>query len=147
MGFAVADRRGGWLSACVRFRFRVSFILFAWFIATGGLWDVTQVVAWGRMFTGYVPAMSIRAAVEKTFIGEMCGLCEVVQKGKQDQERENAPAPENKSFVKLPVFGPLPVSEPMHVPALAPLVFASIDLWPVGKGRAAPPLPPPRLLA
>ena len=113
-------------------------------MATGGQWDVTQVVAWSRMFTGYAQEMTLSAAATKTFSGEMCGLCRVVQEGKREQTPSGDATPA-KAFGKM--LDLVPLTETAKV--LAPVVRAEVALAAASPwqscGRATPPLPPPRV--
>lgn len=112
----------------------------------GGQWDLMQVVAWSRMFAGYAQTMSLTAATQKTFSGKMCRLCQVVQKGKQEQEK-NAPPATNSGKVRT--LDTLPPSASVN--ALAPTrraigtILAPRAL--AGRDRLPPPLPPPRAIA
>lgn len=127
----------------MRRQFQVFGCLAAWLIAMGGQWDLVQVVAWSRMFAGYAQTMSLTAATQKTFSGQMCRLCQVAQKGKQAQEK-NAPPATASGKVK-PLDTLLPSAA---VKALAPtrraigIVLAPRTL--AGRDRVPPPLPPPR---
>ncbi len=125
-------------------RRRLIGLLFAWCLATGAPWDLVQVFAWGRMWTGHLQTQSASAALAATFSPEgLCGVCEVVQSAKQGSgEGETAPFPALLGKVLL-----LPtLTEGV---ALAPdAAFAPHRwIWLVGDpglARAAPPVPPPR---
>jgi hypothetical protein len=123
--------------------------LFAWLVATGGHWDLTQAFAWGKMFATYSKSMSFSTALKKTFSTEgMCDICRLVDDAKK-QESESAPgtAPDasGKSFAKLfHVFAPADL-KPAALPVLLPL--SPNDHVAPSADRAAPPLPPPRSLA
>lgn len=119
-------------------------VLFAWLMATGAQWDAVQTYGWGRMFANYSRTMPWSKAIERTFSGEMCGVCRTVAAAKQ-QERENAPVvPGNESGTKVLL---------VYQPA-ASFVFSLSEpsAWPpsdqqlMGMPRAAPPVPPPRNL-
>ncbi len=130
-------------------RRQVSLILTltAWLLATGSHWDLVQTFGWGRMIVTYSHSMSLRQAVEKTFAGDtLCGVCEVVQGAKQQQDAAGAKipgtkAPEKIFFVSTP--GVLVYASP--APSCAGLVPAVSAL--LSAERTAPPLPPPRTLA
>ena len=116
-------------------------LLFAWFCANGAIWDVVQVVAWGRMFTQNVKNQSIGRALLRTFDGsEPCKLCALARTG-HDAEQQ-APAPASGHDKKIPLV--------CHT--AAPVVFAPPDFsWPEipsdsGCTRTEPvPVPPPRV--
>jgi len=136
-----------WFHA-VRQRVQVVLCLFAWCIATGCQWDLAQLVAWGRMFKDYSQAMSLSAAAQKTFSGEMCPLCKAVQKGKQEQE-QNAPkstAP-GKADAKLLDACPLSTMASVLSPERKVVGTIIAQTPSVGRARTAPPVPPPRLVA
>lgn len=78
-------------------------------MATGSQWDLVQVVAWGRMFTGYSAEMSLTAAAKKTFSGELCTLCHVAQDGRKQQESGGDTAPPGKQSGKMLDLCPLAV--------------------------------------
>ncbi len=62
---------------------------FAWLCANGAIWDVAQVVAWGRMFANYSETMSMGAALAETLDpAKPCPLCLSVAaaKGKSRSE-------------------------------------------------------------
>ncbi len=130
--------------ATVRRRLQASLACFAWFLATGSHWDLAQVVAWGRMFSKYSGEMPITAAVQKTFSGEMCGMCEAVQKGRQQQDSDGARIPEAtqpRKFVDLFSLGP---PGKFIFPALTKIGTIGSVASPAGRERPAPPSPPPR---
>jgi hypothetical protein len=128
----------------VRRRLQILLCLFAWFVATGCQWDFAQVVAWGRMFAGYSQEMSLSAAAEKTFGGEMCPICKAVQKGRQAQERNAAtPSAAGRSEIKSPIasmqYGVVVFSPAAEiVGVIAPLAVTE------GRGRSEPLVQPPR---
>ena len=52
-------------------------------MASGSLWDVVQVFAWGCMYVLNLETQSMTEALAKTFSGDaMCGVCETVQSAK-----------------------------------------------------------------
>lgn len=127
-------------------RFSLVLTLAAWLLATGSQWDLAQMFAWGRMIATYSQSMSVVQAVQKTFEGEMCAVCAVVQDAKQNQTPDGTPAPENKLTGKI-FFVSAPVAPWIGSPApqcagLAPALSA-----PSSADRGAPPSPPPRALA
>ncbi len=128
----------------MRRRLSLSLTLVAWLLATGSHWDLLQTYAWGRMFVGYARAMSLTTAAEETFSGQMCDLCKAVQKGKQEQRSPEALA---TAKVRLPEAAPPAASGSVVSPArlIVGLIPAETQL--AGRGRMAPPLPPPRAAA
>jgi hypothetical protein len=59
-------------------------LLGAWLFAGGAVLDVAQVVAWTRMFAGYVRTESIASAARDTFDpGRPCALCRRVSQARQ----------------------------------------------------------------
>ena len=125
-------------------RRRLIGLLFAWCLATGAPWDLVQVFAWGRMWTGHLQTQSASAALAATFSPEgLCGVCEVVQSAKQRSgEAEATPFATLLGKVLL-----LPaLTEGV---ALAPDTASAPHRWSwlagdTGLARAAPPVPPPR---
>lgn len=115
--------------------------LAAWLLATGSHWDLMQTYAWGRMFVSYAQAMSLTAAAEETFSGEMCDLCKVVQKGKQEQRAPEVPS---TARVRLPDVAPPAAVASVVSPARLPIGIVPAPVPLTGRGRMAPPLPPPR---
>ena len=128
---------------------RLQFVLgcVAWFMATGSQWDLTQVVAWGRMFAGYAQEMTLSAAAKKTFSGEMCSICRIADEGRKAQAGTDTRLPEGKSPGKpielCPVAAAARVVSPLHREIGRVLPPAC----PAGRERATPPSPPPRALA
>jgi hypothetical protein len=128
----------------MRRRFPVFLTLVAWLLATGSHWDLVQTYAWSRMFMGYAQAMSLTAAAEETFSGEMCDLCKAVQKGKQEQSAPKVPATAKS---RLPEAVPPSATAAIVSPAPLVIGLVSAPAEPAGRGRMAPPLPPPRAAA
>jgi hypothetical protein len=118
--------------------------LFTLCLVTSGLqWDLLQVVAWSRMLADNSQSMSFARAVEKTFNGDMCPLCRVVDHAKQQQARNPAAAVRTDS--KLILF--------CHTVSVVVLPGPrATRTWPAdapapGEIRRTPPVPPPRLAA
>ena len=128
----------------MRPRLQLCALLFAWFMATGGQWDVLQVFAWSRMFAGYAREMSVTAALSQTFQPDnLCSICRAVKAAKQQQEQ--APMAGGKELGKiLLVFEPAP-----QIVVVRPSFssWSPSDQIIPGIGRAAPPTPPPQFLA
>ncbi|HEY0947342.1 MAG TPA: hypothetical protein VGD81_18805 [Opitutaceae bacterium] len=124
-------------------RLQLSAVLLAWLLATGSHWDLVQTVAWGRMIGNYARDMSMVEAIRLTFTsGKLCRMCEAVQEAKQQQSDATVPGGKLDGKVLL-VFQPAP-HVVIDVPALERWVPAD-DTW-SGRGRASPPVPPPREL-
>jgi len=135
------------LAADMRRQFSLVLTLIAWLFATGGHWDFVQAYGWGRMIVTYSQSMSLQQAVKKTFAGNtLCGVCEVVQDGKQQQDANGAKTPGPKAPEKLVfVSAPSVLVYASPAPRCAGLIadlpaLASADL-------SAPPGPPPRWLS
>lgn len=117
-------------------------LLLAWLCANGALLDVVQVVAWGRMFSGYRETMSVGAALRATFDpAKPCELCVGVAQAKDVAEKSPA-VPAGRAAEKLVLACETP----------ARLIFVSIPTdWPAALASAGPlrtesvPVPPPRV--
>ena len=126
-------------------RRRVLWLLLGWCLATGAPWDLVQVFAWGRMWTGHLQTRSPVAALAATFDPqEICGICEVVQTARSAAEGRETPLP--AAAEKSPL---LPVPE-KDSPLVEPAARTVESLRPGhlesrGRTRNRPPLPPPRL--
>jgi hypothetical protein len=114
-------------------------------MATGSQWDLVQVIAWGRMFTGYSNEMSLTDAAKKTFSGELCSLCQVAQDGRKQQESGGDTAPPAKSVGKMIDLCPLTTTTPVLAPRNGNVGRIADFLVSDGRGRACPPNPPPRV--
>lgn len=121
--------------------------LAAWLLATGSHWDLVQTFGWARMIVTYSHSMSLRLAVEKTFAGDaLCGVCEVVQGAKEQQDATGTKAPGTKAPEKIVFLGTQGVLV-YATPAPQCVGLVSIRSACLSADRAAPPLPPPRTLA
>lgn len=124
-------------------RRKVSLImtLAAWLLATGSHWDLVQTFAWGRMIAAYSESMPLTEAIRRTFTAEnLCGVCEIVQQARQDQDPATPPAGKLNLKVQL-AFPAVPVvvvsapeSNPWH--QAAPVALGILP--------PPPPTPPPR---
>jgi hypothetical protein len=128
----------------MRQRFQLPALLLAWFIATGGQWDLVQTFAWGRMFANYSRIMSVESALRLTFRPDnLCSVCKLVRAAKQQQEQSPAAAAKAVGKILL-VFEPVPAVVVAALP---------IEPWTVeaktmrSAERGAPPIPPPRSFA
>ncbi|MFO1447243.1 MAG: hypothetical protein U1F61_03610 [Opitutaceae bacterium] len=115
-------------------------------MATGSHWDLVQVVAWARMFAGYSEVMSLSEAAAKTFAGETCTLCQLAQDGKQQQQQgsKERSTPPPASSAKAVEFCPLTADAVVLPPLAKPVGLLAAIVAPEGRGRASPPIPPPR---
>lgn len=129
----------------VRRRIQYLMVFFAWFMATGSQWDVMQVVAWGKMFADYSQGMTLSAAAKKTFSGEMCSICLVVQDGRKQQESSGDKLPQGKISSKMLDLCPLAVAVSVFAPEREQTGTMAAVLDVDGRGRVSPPVPPPRV--
>lgn len=68
-------------------------LVLAWLCANGAVWDVVQIVAWGRMFTVYSSYLPTGKALERTFDGSKpCEICEIAQHGRDDTQQQQSPS-------------------------------------------------------
>jgi hypothetical protein len=122
-------------------RIQISLALCLCFLGTGAQWDLIQVFAWGRMTVEHAQSMPLSQAVEKTFDGEMCGICRMVANAKkQEQSRSNFP--ELKMESKILLFFQAPPKVVVEAPRSA--AWRPTEATVVTAGRSAPPVPPPR---
>ena len=125
----------------MRQRFQLCALLIAWFMATGGQWDLVQTFAWGRMFVNYSRIMPLASALRLTFQPDnLCNVCKLVKAAKQQQEQSSA-APSKALGKILLVFAPVPTVVVASVPT-EPWPVETIKMGSVERG--APPIPPPR---
>ncbi len=127
----------------MRRKLSISCLLFAWLCANGALWNVVQVVAWGKMLHDYSLVMPLARAVQITFDGSApCDLCRLSQSA-EETARQQLPheAALGGGMEKL-----LLVSE--SLPAV--ILTAPDFVWPGVVNDAGPartesvPVPPPR---
>jgi hypothetical protein len=127
----------------VRRKTSIAFLLLAWLCANGSLWEVVQVVAWGKMFARYTQEFSVGDALARTFdASKPCALCKVAQKGHNAASaNEQTPASTGATDKVLLAF---------HT--TAPLVIVAPDFsWPGVTDDSsltrteAVPVPPPRV--
>jgi len=116
-------------------------LLFAWLCANGAVWDVAQIFAWARMFTGYTQTLSVTAALTETFdASKPCDLCLNIAKAKAAEQKQ-APQTIERSAEKI--F--LACETPAKI-----LLEPAIRDWADAPWRAAVtrteavPVPPPR---
>jgi hypothetical protein len=66
----------------------------AWLCASGAMLDVTQAVAWTRMFAGYARSESVVSAVKDTFDpGRPCALCRAVGRAREASNQHGPAVP------------------------------------------------------
>lgn len=125
----------------MRSRFQLLVALTLCAVATGSQWDVLQVVGWGRMVMTYSRTMSVSQAVSKTFSGEMCDICRLVNAAGKADHATN-PVPEVKAESKALLF----CHATPRVIFFAPVVVSFVPTEPTAPStlRSAPPVPPPR---
>ncbi len=123
----------------VSHRLKVVAVLFAWLLATGVQWDLVQTAGWSRMFFRYAESMSYVQAAQRTFGGEMCGVCKAVNQAKQQQD---AAMPQDGSKAKLVMLCPPSPRFVFSAPDCTP--WSPSDRHPLSADRPVPPTPPPR---
>jgi hypothetical protein len=116
--------------------------LSAWLVATGGVWDLVQVVAWGNMFSSRLATMSVREAAQQTFLPEAkCNLCLAVEDGKRAQD-ESAGATGGDISSKTPIVFNAVVPFSVNPPGGVSRVW--VEPGYASYRREVPPCPPPR---
>jgi hypothetical protein len=138
--FSLAEARRRELPPAVPQRVRVLLILFSWFLASGSQWEVVQVFGWARMVVRYADSMSVVQAIERTFGGEMCGVCQTVNAARDPSETPGLPPDGAQTKPLLICFAPPEVI--LGAPASGRLPPSDWRL--AGCDRASPPTPPPR---
>ena len=125
----------------VRRAFPTACLLFAWLCANGAVWDVVQVFAWARMFTGYAQTMTVTTALEETFdTDKPCEICRTVSKAKETA-RQQTPQTVERSAERILLACEPPVRVVIEAPR---------SEWPEPFIAHAPlrtervPVPPPR---
>ncbi|MDD2765383.1 MAG: hypothetical protein PHE83_15580 [Opitutaceae bacterium] len=120
----------------------VACLLAAWLCATGALLDVAQMVAWTRMFTGYVRTLPVAQALSRTFDPEKpCALCLAVQKARETGRRQQSP-PTVAAGQKVVL-----ISQPAEslAPAAIPVAWLESDQMSTSSWSPPVPVPPPRI--
>jgi len=124
----------------------IAFLL-AGFLTTGAQWDLVQIVGWARMAAQAARAgASLGEALEETFSGELCEICEAVDEARQAQ---NSPANGSTSpkagKLVLAVYPAADALRFSEAPADAVAGQWSLSDQVVRSAeRGAPPVPPPR---
>ncbi len=97
------------------------------------------------MFASYVPTMSIARAVELTLTPDnMCSLCETVSEAKQKQDAA-LPSDLSQLVKKAPLIFQATPSVVLTAPATTS--WLTLAAQPLSVDPAAPPVPPPRIVA
>jgi hypothetical protein len=125
----------------VRRRCAIISLLLAWCCANGAVWDVAQLFAWSRMFTGYAGTLPVAEALRETFDpAKPCPICQAIAQAKHTEEKPVLPQT-TESAVKLVLA--------LDMPGRVFIVRSSTN-WPrmhssLGESRVEPvPVPPPR---
>jgi hypothetical protein len=121
-------------------RIGICSLLLAWLCANGAMVELVQCVAWVKMFAGYVPHMSVAAAIDETLDAtKPCALCKTVSTARAKSQ----PTGDNAKVASEKVLLALTTIEDVDLEILRPS-------WPPPPSRAAQarrepvPLPPPR---
>lgn len=131
------------LDRAVRFRIGIGCLLFAWLCASGGLLDLTQAFAWGRMFSGYAKSMPFSRALAVTFDpAKRCEICVAVldaREAARDAKQSQAPALSELGKMVL-------IAQRNDTAVAAPDLEAwpRADDWSAKARRYPAPVPPPR---
>jgi len=94
------------------------------------------------MVADHSSTMALPEAVTKTFDGEMCPICRMVAKARQQQQSHSAatkPAVVGKVLLIFQAVPPVFVAEPGSV------AWHPSESRPMAELRSAPPLPPPKI--
>lgn len=110
-------------------------------MATGSQWDLVQTFGWARMMVSYSRTMPLLEAAKRTFSGEMCGVCELVNDAGR-KEQSQSPTLGGKLETKQLFLAQSSVA--CFAPALSQQEWTVGDFTVRGAGRSAPPTPPPR---
>jgi hypothetical protein len=104
-----------------------------------------QAFAWGRMMAAHAETESLTQAVSDTFSGEMCSICRLVAAAHKQEQKSRSPGTLVKLESKMVLFfQPAPAFQIARQPGQ--IVRAS-DPQMDSRGRAMPPVPPPRIAA
>jgi len=128
-------------------RLQLIAILLAGFLTTGAQWDVVQVVGWARMAAQSARAgASFQEALEETFSGELCEICEAVDEARQAQHSPaNGSTSPKAGKLVLAVYPATDVLKFSEMPADSAVGQWSLSDQVVRSAeRGAPPVPPPR---
>ncbi|MGD1030917.1 MAG: hypothetical protein ABSA05_07210 [Opitutaceae bacterium] len=111
-------------------------------IAAGAQWDLVQVYAWGRMVADHSSTMPLQEAVTKTFDGEMCPICRMVAKARQQEQSRSAAAKSAVAGKVLLFFQAVP---PVILAGPGSYAWLPGESRPMAELRWAPPVPPPKI--
>jgi len=121
---------------------RALLVLCVSLVVSGSHWDVLQVAAWARMFTNNLQTESVVAALGDTFSpDQLCGVCEVVQTARQDQDQETAALV--RVYEKSPLLPVESVATLIAPPRVSHVLRAARARCP-SAWTVATPVPPPR---
>lgn len=116
-------------------------LLSAWLCASGAMLDLTQVVAWARMFTGYARTETVAAAAKDTFDPQKpCALCRAVSRARDASER-HGPAVLSAGSERMVLILD---KAPAFVSPSARPEWPQVPGVPMAAGEAEVPVPPPR---
>lgn len=138
--FSLAETPLAGLRPAVPQRVRVLLILVSWFLASGSQWEVVQVFGWARMVVRYADSMTVVQAIERTFGGEMCGVCQAVSSARDQRDTPGLPPEGAQPKPLLICFAPPEFV--LGAPASGRVPPSNWRL--AGCDRVQPPTPPPR---
>jgi hypothetical protein len=108
---------------------------------TGGHYFAVQMVAWTKMLFDYSKGSSVIQAVVETFDGRHpCGLCESLEKAKQEEKQQDVLKLEIKNSIYC---------QSTHVILLSPPFrsqFQVVEGDPLSSLSQRPQLPPPKVI-
>ena len=127
----------------MRRRLAIFFLVTAWLCASGVLWDMVQVVAWGRMFAGYAREANVATALRETFDPRRpCPICRAVSQARDTAQRQLPQDQNSNPALQKMVF--LPEAE--SGPIVLAVVSDRAEMTPA-RALTRPvevPVPPPR---
>jgi hypothetical protein len=125
----------------MRRKFAVLSLAFAWLCANGAIWDLAQVVAWGKMFAGYSSTLSVGAALRETLDpAKACELCAGVAKAKESSGQTLPSASRDGAKLVLALESDSLVVRPPESREWTTSPLRGIREW-----CDAVPVPPPRV--
>jgi hypothetical protein len=77
----------------VRTHWHRSLVALLLIFSIGGHWVILQSFAWASMFVSYVQTESVSVALTKTFRGEKCHVCHLVDEGKKAEKKQEIQKP------------------------------------------------------
>lgn len=126
----------------VRHRLAIISLIAAWLCANGAVWDVAQMFAWSRMFTGYAQSLSMSDALRETFdASKPCPMCQAIAQAKAAEQKLPQQQLEQNSAKLTLAF-----ESPAQIFLSVPSVDWPSELSTLSDPRIDPvPLPPPRV--